>query len=118
MERVVHRVVGVHLVDQPQLDLIADTEAPVDRVVGGARFSIDEAPMHVRRRRDPVDVDHVVFPLDAISVAVLLVALVVLRRGRARAPRARARRGRAALRAVVALSSWFAVVVVAVCAVF
>jgi hypothetical protein len=76
MERVVHRVVGVHLVDEPQLDLIADAEAPVDRVVGGTCFSVDEAPMHVRRRRDPVDVDHVVLPLDATSVAVLLVAVV------------------------------------------
>jgi hypothetical protein len=33
VERVVHRVVGVHLADQPQLDQIADSELPPDRVV-------------------------------------------------------------------------------------
>ena len=46
MKRVVHRVVGVHLVDQPQLDLIADAEVPVDRVVGGTGVSIDYRAYH------------------------------------------------------------------------
>jgi hypothetical protein len=32
--------------------------------------------VHVRWCRDPVDVDHVVFPLDAASIAGLLVAVV------------------------------------------
>jgi len=32
MERVVHRVVGVHLVDQPDLHPVAHSEAPVDRL--------------------------------------------------------------------------------------
>ena len=36
VERVVHRVVGVHLVDQADLHPIADPEAPVDRGVLGA----------------------------------------------------------------------------------
>ena len=38
--------------------------------------AVDELPAHVRRRREPVDVDHVVFPLDAARVRV------AVRRGR------------------------------------
>jgi hypothetical protein len=71
----VHRVVGVHLVDQPQLDLVSDAELPVDRVVHRACLPIDEVPAHVRRRGDPVDVDHVVLPLDPAGRPVLLVAV-------------------------------------------
>jgi hypothetical protein len=47
-------------------------------VVDGTRLSIDEAPVHVRRRRDPVDVDHVVFPLDPASVTVRVVILAAV----------------------------------------
>src|SRR5215210_6543269 len=72
----VHRVVRVHLVDQPQLDLIADPEAPVDRMVGGACLPVDKAPMHVRRCRDPVDVDHVIFPFDTARLALRLLAVL------------------------------------------
>jgi len=71
-------VVGIHLVDQPQLDLVADTELPGDRVVDGARLLVDEVPAQVRGRRDPVDVEHVVLPLDPAGRFVLLVVLVVL----------------------------------------
>src|SRR5215210_1658829 len=77
VERMVHRVVRVHLVHEPELDLIADSELPVDRVVGGARLSVDKAPPHVRRRCDPVDVDHVVFPLDTGGLVPRLATLVV-----------------------------------------
>ena len=44
VEGVVHRVVGVHLVDQPDLDLVADPELPVDRVVHRACLAVDELP--------------------------------------------------------------------------
>ena len=80
VERVVHRMVGVHLVDEPDLHLVADPEPPVDRVVLGARAGrpVDELPAHVRRRRHPVDLDHVVFPLDAAGGVVLVAFAVVL----------------------------------------
>ena len=76
VERVVHRVVGVHLVDQPDLHAVADAEPPLDGVVLGVVGAVDELPAHVRRRRELVDLDHVVFPLDAVGrrVAVAVPA--------------------------------------------
>src|SRR3954469_10213278 len=78
MEGMVHRVIGIHLVDEPQLHLVADDETPVDRMVGGSRLSVDKAPVHVCRRRNSVDIHHVVFPFDATSLALLLVAVVAV----------------------------------------
>ena len=77
MERVVHRVVGIHLVHKSQLDLVADAELPGDRIVDCSGRSIDEVLAHVRGCRQPVDVDHVVFPLDAASVAQLVAVVWV-----------------------------------------
>ncbi len=82
VEGVVHRVVGVHLVDQADLHPVADRELPLDGGVLGLGRAVDQLPAHVRRRRDPVDLHHVVFPLDApgrrvrvrLAVAVVLVA--------------------------------------------
>ena len=75
MERMVHRVVPGHLVEQADRDSVADAEAPVDRRVLGAGLAVDQLPAHVRRGRHPVDVDHVVFPLDPAGrrVAVAFV---------------------------------------------
>ena len=86
VERVVHRVVGVHLVDQADLHPVADPELPGDVVVRGVGRAIDQLPAGVRRRRDLVDLDHVVLPLDpirggvvvAVPVAVLVVVAVLV----------------------------------------
>ena len=47
VERVRHRMIGVHLVDEADLDLITDSELPVDRRVRRARVPVDELPAHV-----------------------------------------------------------------------
>ena len=69
VERMVHRVVRVHLVDEPELDAVADRELPIDPVIGGTGVAVDELPAHVGRRRQPVDLDHVVLPLDPARVS-------------------------------------------------
>ena len=68
VERVVHRMIRVHLVDEANLHAVADAEAPVDLVVDGAARTVDELPARIRRRRDAVDLDHVVLPLDAAGI--------------------------------------------------
>ena len=78
VERVVHRVVRVHLVDQPHLHLVTDSEFPVDCMVFGAGCAVDQLPAHVLRRGHPVDLDHVVLPLDGAGSA-MPVALAVVR---------------------------------------
>ena len=92
VERVVHRMVGVHLVDEADLHLVADPEPPVDRVVLGVGRAVDELPAHVRRRRDLVDLDHVVFPLDAAGGLVAVAPGRRARGGARRGPRVRRRR--------------------------
>ena len=72
VERVVHRVVGVHLVDQSDLDPVSDGEPPVDRGCRGAGGPIHEFPVHVGRGGQPVDLHHVVFPFDAVGCSVLV----------------------------------------------
>src|SRR6476659_10984345 len=47
VERVRHRMVGVHLVDEADLDLITTSEVPVDGGIFGAGVAIDELPAHV-----------------------------------------------------------------------
>ena len=83
----VHRVVAGHLVQQPELHLVTDPEAPVDRGVLRAGRLVGQLPAHVRRGGEPVDLDHVVFPLDAarrgvvmtfIGFAVMLVGTVLV----------------------------------------
>ena len=89
VERVVHRMVRVHLVDEPELDAVADRELPVDPVVGRAGVAVDEHPAHVRGRRQAVDLDHVVLPLDPAGVVPVLVVVVAVSRSllvRRRAP--------------------------------
>ena len=76
-------MVGVHLVDETELHLVADSKRPVDLSVFCAGLAVDELPPRVCRRRDPVDLDHVVFPLDALRAmrmrlrSVVMVLLVV-----------------------------------------
>jgi hypothetical protein len=43
VERMRHRVVRVHLVDEAQLDLVADAELPVDLRVLGSGVLVDRA---------------------------------------------------------------------------
>src|SRR4029079_353962 len=59
VEWMVHRMVGGHLVDELVLALVADSESPLDLMVDAARVTVDEIPVRVRWRGDPVDVDHV-----------------------------------------------------------
>ena len=78
VERVRHRMVGVHLVDEADLDLITDAEFPVDAGVFGSGVAIDELPTHVRGRGLPIHLDHVVFPLDSVRGVVRVGGLAVL----------------------------------------
>ena len=71
-------MVGVHLVQQPDLHAVTDAEPPLDVVVLRIVGAVDELPARVRRRRELVDVDHVVFPLDP---AGRLVVMPVVRVG-------------------------------------
>ena len=48
-------------------------ERPVDLRVLGAGVAVDQLPAHVRRRRHPVDLDHVVFPLDPLRGVVTVL---------------------------------------------
>jgi len=80
VERVVHRVIGVHLVDQPDLHLVTDPEPPGDPVVPRSGVPVEKDPPHVRRGGHPVHLDHVVLPLDAL--AGRLLARVMVMRGR------------------------------------
>ena len=79
VEGVMHRMVGVHLVDQADLDPVPDGEPPIDRRVRLAGRAVDELPAHVGGGRDLVDLDHVVLPLNPAcpGVRVMLVTLVV-----------------------------------------
>src|SRR3954453_17351944 len=78
MERVMHRMGGLHFVDEPDLDLVAEPKLPVDVRVLGAGLTVDDQPAHVRRRRRPVDLAHVVFPFDPFSSAVRVAPYVVV----------------------------------------
>ena len=73
-------MVGVHLVDEADLHLVADAEPPVDRGVLSTCLAVDELPSHVRGSGHPVHLDHVVLPLDALCgvVSVLMGVIVVL----------------------------------------
>src|SRR5262249_7794182 len=78
VEGVVHGVVGVHLVDQCDLDPVAFGELPVDSGVGRAGGPVDQLPPHVGRGGEPVDGDHVVFPFDAPAITVAVVSAMVV----------------------------------------
>src|SRR3954452_1868711 len=47
VERVVHRVVAGHLIEQPDLDPVPDAEPPVDGRVLGTGRAVDQLPTHV-----------------------------------------------------------------------
>ena len=74
---------------------------PVDRVVLGAGGAVDELPAHVLRRRHPVDLDHVVLPLDAAGRA----SWRVLRVARPW-PRRPSRRSRAGMSFIPHVGQW------------
>src|SRR5438874_6307309 len=61
-----------------QLHLVADMEHPVDLCVLRSRLAVDELPPHVGRSGHPVDLDHVVFPLDPLGGVVPVLGLAVL----------------------------------------
>src|SRR5438874_13747203 len=61
-----------------QLHLVADMERPVDLGVLRSRLAVEELPPHVGRRRHPVDLHHVVFPLDSLGGVVPVFGLAVL----------------------------------------
>ena len=66
---VVHRMVGVHFIHQPNLHLLPNAESPVDRRTLTAGLPIEELPPHVAWIRHAVHIDHIVFPFDASQVA-------------------------------------------------
>ena len=67
VERVMHRVVLVEIVDEANLHVIPNGERPVDLPVGLSGVAIDELPDHVARVGRPVDVWHQVLPLQTIG---------------------------------------------------
>src|SRR3954471_22906238 len=75
VEGVVHRVVARHLVEQPDLHPVADAELPGDGIVLGVGIAVDQLPAHVGRRGEPVDLDHVVLPFDAVRARVVMRVL-------------------------------------------
>ena len=52
--------------------MVTDPESPVDRGVLVAGRLVDQLPAHVRRGGQPVDLDHVVFPLDTTRRGVVV----------------------------------------------
>src|SRR5919199_4806103 len=84
VEGVVHRVIRLHLVDEPDLHPVAHLERPGDGPVLGPGLAVDELPDHVAGVRGAVDLRHQVLPLEAVALCVVLVpamrrALVRLR---------------------------------------
>jgi hypothetical protein len=77
MRSAMHRMVGIHLVDQPDLHPLADRELPVDRAAVGTHRPVHQRPMHRGVGRHPVDLDHVVFPLDPVPTP--MTAMVAMR---------------------------------------
>src|SRR5918994_3049813 len=77
MEWVRHGMVRVHLVDEANLDAVADAEPPGDARVLRASLAVDKLPAHVCRRGLSVDLDHVVFPFDSLRAFGSLVMAVV-----------------------------------------
>jgi hypothetical protein len=73
VERVVHRVVLVRVVDESDLHPVPDGERPVDGVVHRTGLSVDELPDHVARVRRPVHLDHRVLPFQSAPVRMGLV---------------------------------------------
>src|SRR5438034_5789283 len=53
-------------------------ERPVDLGILRSRLAVDELPPHVGGRRHPVDLHHVVFPLDPLGGVVPVLGLAVL----------------------------------------
>src|SRR6476619_7495104 len=72
VERVRHWMVGVHLVDETDLDLVSNAELPVDCCVRCAGIAVDELPAHVLCCGAPIHLDHVVLPLDAVRMVVVV----------------------------------------------
>ena len=60
--------------------LVADLEPPRDAVALGAGRAVDQLPARVRRRGGPVDLDHVVLPLDPAGRGVVVAVAVGVRR--------------------------------------
>ena len=76
-----HRMIGVHLVDQPDLHPVTDRERPADVPVHRPGLAVDELPDHVAGVRDPVDLRHQVLPLQAVTVVVPAVRHALARLG-------------------------------------
>src|SRR5215213_8982733 len=69
-------MVGGHFIDQPDLDSVADGELPVDGGAVGTGGPVQEPPVHGGAGGLAVDLDHVVFPLDALCAPVAHAAVV------------------------------------------
>jgi hypothetical protein len=76
VEGVRHRMVGVHLVDEADLDLIADANFQSMAAFAAPGVAVDELPAHVLCCRPPIHLDHVVFPLDAPRMVMAVRGMV------------------------------------------
>src|SRR5688572_29557067 len=63
---VMHRMIGIRLVHEAYLHLVADFELPVDALVYMSRFAIHKLPVHIGGSREAVDLHHAVFPLNTV----------------------------------------------------
>src|SRR4051812_5624460 len=81
VEGVVQGGVAGHLIEQPDLAPAPDAEPPVDGRVLGTGRAVDQLPTHVGGGGEPIDVNHVVLPLDPVASAVIMptgVAIVLM----------------------------------------
>jgi hypothetical protein len=76
---VVHWMIGVHLVDQPDFDPVPNRERPVEWTVHCTGLPVDELPNTVARIRCPIDLRHQMLPLE--TIAVIMAGGSALRRG-------------------------------------
>src|SRR5215211_7504580 len=79
VERVVHRVIRVHLVDEPDLHSLAYGERPGDGVVLGPALPVDELPDHVGGVRSTVDLRHQVLPLKTVAMITMFMSAMFVR---------------------------------------
>ena len=79
VEGMVHRMVGVDLVDEPDLHPVPDPEPPVDGRTLSSAVTVNQLPARVGGGGHAVHRSHVVFPLDAGDFLVRVFSMVTLR---------------------------------------
>src|SRR3954462_91202 len=86
VERMVHRMVRLYLVHEPDLHSITNGERPRDGTVLRTGLPVDEHPSHIAGLRGAVDLRHQVFPFESVAWLVMLLMSVgsIIVRGRRR----------------------------------